>query len=334
MSFNERNTDPMAELQQLQQWLKGRGKSVAALAVVAAMLSVAWNAYYQIQPDEVGVVLRFGKHVPPNAGPGLHFKLPFGIDQVIRVPVERQLKMEFGFRTVTADVDSKFMRDQASRAESKMLTADRNVAIVEWIIQYKIADPEKYIFRFRNIDTTLRLMAEATMRSVVGDFTVDELITGGRERIEVDAKARLQDLNTMYDTGIQIQQLKLQDANVTDTVKPSLREVEEAKQERARAINLAEAQRNKVIPEAKGQAQESIARAEGYAVARVNEALGDAQRFKALYVEYSKAKTVTRTRIYLEAMAEILPKAKQKVVLDTEAKGLVPLLNMATGGAK
>jgi membrane protease subunit HflK len=334
MGFDQRNDDAMEEFQQLQQWLKERGKSVAALAVVAGLIGIAFTSYYQIQPDEVGVVLRFGKHTPPNAGPGLHFKLPFGMDQVIKVPVERQLKMEFGFRTVSAGVESKFMRDPAARAESKMLTADRNVAIVEWIIQYKIANPEKYIFEFRNIDTTLRLMAEATMRSVVGDFTVDELITGGRERIENDARKRLQDLNTLYDTGIVIQQLKLQDANVTATVKPSLREVEEAKQERARAINLAEAERNKVIPEAKGQAQESVARAEGYSIARVNTALGDAKRFKALYVEYRKAPTVTRTRIYLEAMAEILPQAKHKVVLDTEAKGLVPLLNMATGGAK
>jgi len=334
MSGKEPFGDPREEMESLKRWLGKNGKASAGLALVLLVLGLGWTSVYQIQPDEAGVILRFGQHVKPNAGPGLHFKLPLGVDRVIKVPVERQLKMEFGFRTVSAGVESQFTRDNSARAESKMLTADRNVAIVEWIIQYKISSPEKYIFRFRNIDTTLRLMAEATMRSVVGDFTVDELITGGREQIEIDARARLQDLNALYDTGIVIQQLKLQDANVTDTVKPSLREVEEAKQERAKVINMAEAARNKVIPEAKGRAKEAIARAQGYSVARLNTALGDAQRFKALYSEYSKAPRVTRTRLYLEAMSEILPRAKRKIVLDSNAKGLIPLLNMTAEGGK
>lgn len=334
MSINEPFGDPREEMETLKRWLRGNGKVAVVVGLLLMLTAGGWSAFYQVEPDEVGVILRFGKHVSPNAGPGLHFKLPFGIDQVLKVPVERQLKMEFGFRTVAAGIESQFMRDKTSRAESKMLTADRNVAIVEWIIQYKISSPEKFIFHFRDMETTLRLMAEATMRTVVGDFTVDELITGGREDIEDDALLRLQALNTHYDTGIVIQQLKLQDANVTDTVKPSLREVEEAKQERARAINLAEAQRNKVIPEARGRAQEAIARAEGYSVARINQAEGDAKRFTALYAEYSKATQVTRTRLYLEALSEILPKAKKKIVLDTDAKGLIPLLNMQAGGAK
>ncbi len=291
------------------------------------------TSYQEIDRDEVGVLLRFGKHSTPNLRPGLHLVLPFGIDEVYKVPVERQMKMEFGFRTVSAGIESEFSRGRQAIAEAKMVSGLRNVAIVEWIIQYKIDNPEKYLFHFRDIDITLRLMAEASMRAVIGDYTIDELITGGREEIERAARKRLQDLNAVYDTGITIQQLKLQDANVPDKVKPSLREVEEAKQEKSRMINEAETARNAVIPEARGKAKELIAGAEGYAVARINTAEGDAARFKALYTEYRKSPEVTRTRLYLEAMGEILPKVKRKVLIDKNAKSLVPLLNLE-GGSK
>lgn len=323
---------PKRQVELLRRWARGRGSLlVVAILVVVGMMVVS-TSYYQIEPDEVGVVLRFGKHMPPNSPPGLHFKLPFGIDEVYKVPVERQLKMEFGFRTVRAGIQSQFVQDSQGKDEAKMLTAFRNVAIVEWIVQYKIANAEKYLFNFRDIDTTLRLMAEATMRSVVGDYTLDELITGGREEVEREARKLLEELNERYDTGIVIQQLKLQDANVPDKVKPALREVEEAKQTREKAINLAKAEKNKIIPKAKGVAKESVAKAEGYRTARVNMALGDAYRFKKIHAEYAKAKEVTRTRLYLEALTRILPKAKNKVVVDKDTKSLVPLLNLNGGG--
>lgn len=331
---NGNRIDPQQDMAQVIDMAKKSGSSIIIIAVLAAVGFGIWSSYYEIQPDEVGLILRFGKHQPPDATPGLHFKIPFGVDQVIKVPVERQLKMEFGFRTQRAGVESKFSRDEHSRAEAKMLTADRNVAIVEWIIQYKIADAAKYLFNFRNIDTTLRLMAEATMRAVVGDYTVDELITGGREEIEQKGRERLRALNAFYDTGIMIQQLKLQDANVTDNVKPALREVEEAKQEKARAINLAEAQRNKVIPEARGSALEAIATAEGYQIARINEARGNARRFKMLLAEYRKAEDVTRTRLYFESLSKVLTKAERKFLVDKHTKNLVPLLNLSSGGGQ
>lgn len=311
----------------LRRIAKREGKLFIGIAITAFAGLLLWTSYYQIQPDEVGVVLRFGKHVG-NTDPGLHFRLPLGVDRVIKVPVERQLKMEFGFRTVRAGIQSEFARGQQARAEAKMLSADRNVAIVEWIVQYKIASAEKYLFNFRDIDTTLRLMSEAAMRSAVGDFTIDELITGGREQVEGEARQWLEQLNKLYDTGIIIQQLKLQDANVPEPVKASLREVEEAKQEMQNSINLAEKERNRVLPEARGKAKEIIAAAEGYQYARVNEALGDANRFNALQNEYRKAKDVTRTRLYMETLTEVLPGVKKKYLVDSATKNIIPLLNL------
>ena len=330
-SYEPYSADAQRQMQQLQDWWKQKKPQVLGLGAVVLTLLVGTTSYYQVEPDELGVVMRFGAHIS-NTEPGLHFKLPLGIDQVIKVPVERQLKMEFGFRTKRAGIQSEFLRGRQELAEAKMVTGDRNVAVVEWIVQYKIASPEKFLFNFRDVDTTIRLMAEATMRSVVGDYTIDELITGGREHIERESRERLEALNERYQTGIVIQQLKLQDANVPDSVKPALREVEEAKQEKANAINLAQAARNKVIPEAGGRAREAIATAEGYRIARINRAKGDAERFRALYAEYRKAPEVTRTRLYLEAMSEVVPKAKEVILVDTEAKSVLPLLNL--GGEK
>ncbi len=298
------------------------GILLAGLAFIAAS-----TVYFQVEADSVGVVLRFGKHIETTK-PGLHFKLPFGIDRVLMVPVDRQLKMEFGFETVSSGVQSQFRRSQQSQAEAEMLTGDLNVGVVEWIVQYKIDSPEKFLFEFRDVDTTLRLMAEAAMRSVVGDHSIDELITSGRENIERNAMTQLRHLNEVYDTGIRIVQLKLQDANVPDPVKPALREVEEAKQEKERRINEAQADYQKVIPAARGLADEAVAKAKGYAIERTNEARGDAERFTALQKEYRKAPRVTRTRLYLESMNDVLPKLKSKILVDASSSGLLPLLHL------
>ncbi len=316
-----------AQVIEMQAWAKRRRGPIVVGGAVTLLLLAAATSYYQVEPEELGVVLRFGKHIG-NTDPGPHFKLPFGIDDVIKVPVQRQLKMEFGFRTLRADVESEYAHNAQTRAEAEMLTGDLNVGIVEWIVQYKVVSPEKFLFNFRDVNDTLRLMSEAAMRAVVGDHSIDELITGGREDIENDAKELLIELNRKYDTGIAIQQLKLQDANAPEPVRPALREVEEAKQERERAINDAWAEYNKVIPKAKGSAQQAVQAAEGYAIERTNRASGDAERFRDLYEEYRKNPEVTRTRLYLEALGEILPKAKRKILVDSHTKNLVPLLNL------
>lgn len=296
------------------------------LVVGAGVLGVValGSAYYQVEPDEVALVTRFGRFVR-TSNPGPHTKFPFGIEQVQKVPVQRQLKQEFGFRTTRADVQSAFRKDEKTAAESLMLTGDLNVATVEWIVQYKIADPYKYLFKLRDVEETFRLMAEASMRTVVGDHSVTELLTVGREAIAARAKELLSNLCRLYDNGIAVQQLVLQDVDPPEQVKPSFNAVNQAIQERERAINEAWAEYNQEIPRARGLAEQKIEAAEGYAVDRVNRAKGDAERFVALEEQYRKSPEVTRTRLYLETMAAVLPAAGKKLIFDDKAKGILPL---------
>ena len=292
------------------------------------LLILLATSYYQVQPDEVAVIQRFGAFVRTTE-PGLHVRIPFGIETVTKVPVQRQLKMEFGFRTQRADVQTTYEAPSGeTKAEAHMLTGDLNVAVVEWIVQYRIKDPRAYLFHVRAVSDTLRDMSEAAMREVVGDHSVDEVLTIGREAIAAQAKIELQRLCDLYGVGIEIQQLVLQDVNPPEPVKPAFNEVNQAIQEKERAINDAWAEYNQVVPRAKGEAEQAVRAAEGYALERVNNAEGDAKRFDALYEEYKKAPEVTRKRIYLEAMAATLPKLGKKVILDESAKGILPLLQL------
>jgi membrane protease subunit HflK len=302
--------------------------ALRGVAVVALLLLLLLTSYYQVEPDQVGVVQRFGAFVRTSE-PGPHLKIPFGVETVIKVPVQRQLKMEFGFRTARAGVRSEFSSENdALRAESVMLTGDLNVAVVEWIVQYRIKDPRLYLFHLRNVQQTFRDMSEAAMRQVVGDHSVDEVLTIGREQIAQEAKDELQRLCTLYENGIEVQQLLLQDVNPPDPVKPAFNEVNQAIQEKERAINEAWAEYNKAVPRAKGEAEQAVRAAEGYALERVNNAEGDAKRFDALFEEYRKAPAVTRKRLYLETMQELLPKVGRKLILDEKARGVLPLLQL------
>jgi membrane protease subunit HflK len=287
------------------------------------LLAVLFSTFYQVQPEAVGVVMRFGKFVRTTE-PGLHVKVPF-MESVERVPVQRQLKHEFGFRTVETGVRSQYS-DADFSDESEMLTGDLNVAIVEWIVQYRVADPYKFLFKVRNLDVTFRAMTEAIMREVVGDRTVTEVLTVGRQEIETRVVEQLQSLTTQYDMGIAIDQVVLQDVNPPDPVKPSWDAVNQAQQQRDRLINEARAEYNKVVPRAKGEAEQTILQAQGYALDRVNRAQGDSARFKSLYEAYRKAPDVTRRRMHLETMERVLPQVGGKLFLDKDAKGILPLL--------
>jgi membrane protease subunit HflK len=299
------------------------------IAVVAALVLFA-TGYYQVEPDEVGVVQRFGAYVR-TAEPGPHLKIPFA-ESVTKVPVQRQLKMEFGFRTASSATrsgsGSEFATTPETLAEAVMLTGDLNVAVVEWIVQFRIKDARAFLFHVRDVPETFRYMSEAAMRQVVGDHSVDEVLTIGREAIALQAKEELQRLCNLYGIGIEVQQLVLQDVNPPDPVKPAFNEVNQAIQEKERAINDAWADYNKAVPRARGEAEQAIRAAEGYAVERVNNAQGDARRFEAFYEEYRKAPAVTRKRIYLETMGTLIPKAGRKLVLDEKARGIVPLLQL------
>jgi membrane protease subunit HflK len=300
-----------------------RPRLVGMVVGGVVLLAVLFSTFYQVQPEAVGVVMRFGKFVRTSE-PGLHLKVPF-METVQRVPVQRQLKHEFGFRTVEAGVRSEYS-DRDFSDESVMLTGDLNVAVVEWIVQYRVADPYKFLFRVRNVDVTFRAMTEAIMREVVGDRTVTEVLTVGRQEIETRVVEQLQTLTTQYDMGVAIDQVVLQDVNPPDPVKPSWDAVNQAQQQRDRLINEARAEYNKVVPRAKGEAEQTILQAQGYALDRVNRAQGDSARFKSLYDAYRKAPDVTRRRMHLETMERVLPQVGGKLFLDKDAKGILPLL--------
>jgi modulator of FtsH protease HflK len=300
-------------------------------AILAGLIGLLLllTSYYQVEPAEVGVVQRFGKYVR-TTDPGPHLRVPFGIETVTKVPVQRQLKMEFGFRTLQSTARSATFApggpDQAG--ESVMLTGDLNVAVVEWIVQFRIKDPRAYLFNVRNVPETLRYMSEAAMRQVVGDHSVDEVITIGREEIAHLAKDELQRLCDLYGVGIEIQQLVLQDVNPPDPVKPAFNEVNQAIQEKERAINEAWAEYNQAVPRAKGEAEQAVRAAEGYALGRENNAIGDARRFESLHEEYRKAPEVTRRRMYLETMGQVIPRLGRQVILDDKARGVLSLLQL------
>ena len=303
-----------------------RGAVTAAVALIVAAV-VAFGALYQVQPEEVGVVLRFGRYVRAT-DPGLRAKIPFA-ETVLKVPVQRQLKQEFGFRTMEPGIRTQYAAfDRDATEESVMLTGDLNVAVVEWIVQYRVADPYLYLFKVRNLEDTFRAMNEAIMREVVGDRTVTEVLTVGRQEIESRVEERLQDLANQYEMGITIDQVVLQDVNPPDPVKPSWDEVNQAQQQRDRMINEARAEYNRVIPRARGEAEQTVLQAEGYALDRVNRAEGEASRFAAVEAAYRQAPDVTRRRLYLETMQRILPRVGRKLYVDEDATGVLPLLSL------
>ena len=308
----------------------GRPPAATVRAIVVGLLGVLllMTTYYQVEPAEVGVVQRFGKFVR-TTDPGPHLKIPFGIETVTKVPVQQQLNMEFGFRTLRAAVRTEYAPpNRETIGEAVMLTGDLNVAVVEWIVQYRIKDPKAYLFNVRDPKQTFQLMTEAAMRQVVGDHSVDEVLTIGREDVARLAKEELQRLCEFYGVGIEVQQLVLQDVNPPDLVKPAFNDVNQAIQEKEKAINEAWAEYNQAVPKAKGEAEQAIRSAEGYALERENNAIGDAQRFEALYEEYRKAPAVTRKRLYLETMRELIPKMGRKVIVDDRAKGVLSLLSL------
>jgi modulator of FtsH protease HflK len=285
-------------------------------------LSFILSVFYTVKAYEVGVVLRFGQYVRTTE-PGLRWKLPFGIETVTKVPVEEVSNENFGFRPG-------IRRDFSG--ESLMLTGDLNNGVVEWTVHYKIKDAKDYLFNVQNPLESIRDISESAMRQVVGNRSVNEVITTGRQELEHDVLRNIQEILDVYGTGIEIRSVELQDVNPPDAVKASFNEVNQAKQEREKLINQAWEAYNKAVPRAKGEAEKVLREAEGYATRRVNEADGDASRFLATWEEYKKAKDVTKRRLYLETLTKILPKIHSKIIMDEDQKGIVPFLNLSQKG--
>ncbi|MBZ0165949.1 MAG: FtsH protease activity modulator HflK [Candidatus Omnitrophica bacterium] len=292
------------------------------------------TSFYTVEQDEVGVIRRFGKYTRTTE-PGLHWKLPFNIEQLDKVRVKRIFKEEFGFRTKSAGIRTEYSKQNFDE-EALMLTGDLNVIDISWIVQFKVKDPTHLLFNVRNPrerpTETVRNLSEAVMRQVIGDYTVTEALTTRKNEINMEVTQKLQEALDIYKSGIQITQVKVQEVLPPKPVAKSFNEVNEAEQEQQKVINQSWEAYNKIIPKARGQAEQTIREAEGYALSRVKVAEGDAGKFLETWNAYKKAKDVTKRRMYLETLEEILPRVGKVYVFEPEASKVIPLLNLGDGG--
>ncbi|WP_259780998.1 FtsH protease activity modulator HflK [Aestuariispira ectoiniformans] len=315
-----------------QDWIRkntpgGRPRNLIAIAALAFIAWSAWSAYYTVPSDSVAIVQRFGEYLK-EVPPGLHFRWPFGVDKTTIVPIKRQLKQEFGFVTPGGNDPHQSPSPRNATRETQMVTGDLNAALVEWVVQYRISNPQNFLFEVREPSETLRYVSESVMREVVGDRTVDEVITIGRQEIETEALTKMQALATKYAMGISIDQVQLKNINPPQPVQESFNEVNQAQQEKEKLINEARRDYNKVIPLAEGERDQRIREADGYRLKRINEAEGDVARFTALLSEYIKAPEVTRRRIYIETLQEVMPNIRSKIIVDEQTKNILPFLNL------
>ncbi|HBL19145.1 MAG: HflK protein [Elusimicrobia bacterium GWA2_69_24] len=332
--------DPSEEIKDLLESIQKRFqggvgvqlKTAASAVGVLLVLVAALTSFYTVQPEEKAVILRFGRFVATHP-PGLHFKLPFGMDRAVKVPTERILQEEFGFRSKGEKAERTDYAEHAFAEESLMLTGDLNVAEVEWIVQYKVSDPRKFLFNVRDVRKNLRDISQSVLRRVVGDHEVTEVLTTGRVAIAEEAQRLMQEILDRYDIGVRIVTLKLQDVNPPEPVRPAFNEVNAAKQEQEKVINEAEREYNKVIPEARGRAEETIRKAEGEATAAVNRAKGEADRFRSVLAAYRTAPQVTRSRLYIETLEQVYSRFQQVTIVDKGVQGLLPLFDTQKKGA-
>ncbi|MBD3349022.1 MAG: FtsH protease activity modulator HflK [Candidatus Eisenbacteria bacterium] len=309
---------------------------VVGLVVLVAVLFAVGGSFYSVPADSDAVVLRFGRYLK-TTGPGLHGKLPFGIDRAIIVPVRRVESMEFGFQTVRAGRRSEYRVSPAQREAALMLTGDLNMASVEWVVQYRISDAKEYLFNVAGVEDTIRDVSDAMMRQLVGDRSVDDAITTGREELRIEAMKETQKVLDEYECGIEVRALNLQDATPPDPVKPAFDAVNSARQDKDKIINQAQAERNKKIPEARGEKEKKIAEAKGYMEEVVRSARGRAQAILSQYEEYRKRPGETRLRLFMETMEKVYAAAGRKFIVDPDVKGVLPLLDLgrgAEGGAR
>ncbi len=309
-------------------------KFIPPILIIIFVIITGYTAFYTVRASEEAVILRFGSY-KETVGPGLHTKLPYGIDKILKGEVKRIYNEEFGFRTEQRGSSSMIDYEYPhAREERLMLTGDINSAEVHWVIRYKIKALEEYFFNVRNIRETIRDVSQAVMRTLVGDRSIDEVLTIGRTEIEQKSKEDIQRILDSYKCGIDIQTVLLKGVNPPEPVKDAFNAVNQAIQIRDRIINEAEGQKNKILPAAEGKKQQVIKEAEGYRIRRVNEATGDIKAFLAVYEEYKKAEDVTRRRLYLETMSKVIPKCEKLYIIDKDIKGLLPMFDINAEGVK
>ncbi len=300
---------------------------IGTLGLVVTVFSLLFG-FSSIPTNSVGVKLRFGAY-SKTVEPGLAYAIPY-VDEIIVVPTQRLLKLEFGFATRSST--NEFQGDDSPEDTETMITGDLNTALVPWVVQYRITDPKAYLFGAREPEQTLRDVSESVMREVIGDRTVDEVLTIGRHDIETASLERLATLSAEYGLGLQIQQVQLSTVRPPPVVQAAFNEVNQAQQEKQTAINQAWAVYNDAVPNARGQAKGREKQAEAYAFRRINQAKGEAEKFTLLLTEYTKAPEVTRRRLYLEAMEAIMPSLSKKVIVDDSIKGILQTLPLGQPG--
>lgn len=310
-------------------------QQVRSLIIIPILVLIGFGgftSFYTVQPEEEAVVKRFGRVIGINP-PGFHFKIPFGIDRIYLVPTARVLKEEFGFRTVNGTGRTQYVKSREHRGESLMLTGDLKVIDVEWVVQFQIADASKFLHESRNPIQTIRDNSEAVMRRIVGNSLGSDVLTEKRVQVATAARFELQELLNSFNLGVQINTIELQDVTPPESVKPAFNEVNQAEQERERLINEAEKRRNQVIPRAEGEALQIIAEAEAYRAERVNRARGEGGRFIAILGEYENAPAITRQRLYLEMIDQVLPNAGPVYIMEDGVSSPIPLLNLGQSGS-
>src|SRR3954469_23699273 len=302
---------------------------VVACVGIAITVFTLLRGFRPIPANSVGVKMRFGAY-ETLVNPGLAYAIPY-VDEITIIPTQRLLKLEFGFTTQNST--NAYQGDEQPEDTETMITGDLNTALVPWVVQYRITDPKMYLFGAREPEKTLRDLSESVMREVIGDRTVDEVLTIGRHDVETSTLKRLADLCSEYDLGIQIQQVQLTSVRPPSAVQAAFNDVNQAQQEKQTAINQAWSVYNDAVPNARGQAKEREKQAEAYAFRRVNEAKGEAQKFSLLMAEYRKAPEITRRRLYLEAMQAIMPNLQKKVIVDDSLKGILQTLPLLPPGS-
>jgi membrane protease subunit HflK len=303
-------------------------KYIIPIAVVLGIIILGFSSVFTVRANQEAAILRFGKYAT-TVGPGLHFKMPFGIDKVYAAEVKRIYNEEFGYRTVRSGRESMIDYNFRGATEvSLMLTGDRNCAVVHWVVRYKIKNLKEYLFSVRDVKSTIRDISEAVMRRIVGDMSIDEVLTIGRGEIENIAETEIEAVLDTYGCGIDIQVVNLKGVNPPAQVKDAFDSVNKAVQMRDQITNEAEGKKNKIIPAAMGKKQQAIREAEGYKIKRINEATGDTKAFLAVLNEYEKAKDITKRRLYLEMMEKVLPNCEEIYIIDKEQKGILPILNL------
>lgn len=298
--------------------------------IVVIVLITAGTSFYTVGANERGIILRFGKYIK-STPPGLHWKIPWGVDALYKVKTQYQYKEEFGFRTAQAGVQTRYAGGDYTD-ESLILNGDLNITDVKWIVQYTIRDPYKFLFKVRDVQGALRDISEAAMRQVVGNYSFDETLQQERRKIAQSAREMITEMVEEYELGLHIELVQLKDVHPPEPVRPSFNDVNEAKQEQETVINQANQLYNKRIYRAQGEAQRVVQEAEGYAIDRTNTAEGDVAHFNELYKQYLSAPDITRKRLYLETMEKVLKKVEKKNIIDKDLESVLPLLNLSEKG--